>query len=38
MEITEMTDLIVEVKNSLDRLNNRLNIAEEKLNEMEETQ
>lgn len=33
-----MTDLIVEVKNSLDRLNNRLNIAEEKLNEMEETQ
>ena len=33
-----MTDLVFEVKNSLDRLNSRLDIVEEKINKIEETQ
>lgn len=36
-KITEVTDLIVEVKKSLDKLNSRLNIVKEKFSEMEET-
>lgn len=33
MEVTETTNLIVEVKNSLDRLNSRVNIIKEKISE-----